>query len=516
MSTINIHQQQQEQQQRQMEEDQETTESPSSTTTTATTTTTIRNDSTTTNGNNKRTHNQIEVEDTELSLDEDDESDEDDEQLDYFQRKKTFMMAGAASTAIAGQARPPPTSFNYTVLTPEKLQDHPIILRGCDVNTMWDMKELHQLRDNLRQLYDKSRKRIKIFKRDLKKIEMEMQSKQYLPKNKKRKTDNDNNSSNNPGKTSNAADDADEDNDDYLLHIQRMRVCGVVNSKGKRCQRTGFCPFHHRFMGTRRRSRLYSFFTPSKEISANDPAFDVNRSMLAANKKEKNTSMKVSILLVAAAALERNVINEESDSAKSSEQQIGQKEQTTSSHFLPSHYLQQYDQQQQQTATSSNYYDQHKFTPLWNDSMPGVKNFTQSTPAFLASLPTGVTEESNNLPRPVFQEYNNYNVAPLTSTTPSVIPVGNAPSVLPFPNTLHPIDTTSSSGDGRSVLGLPPLGAFVQQPAPTHTFPSSSPPLGSIPPLKELGATPFYQTFPLSSTVIPPAQQQPHQEKYRD
>jgi hypothetical protein len=78
----------------------------------------------------------VEVEDTELSLDEDDESDEDDEQLDYFQRKKTFMMAGAASTVIAGQARPPPTSFNYTVLTPEKLQDHPIILRGCDVNTV--------------------------------------------------------------------------------------------------------------------------------------------------------------------------------------------------------------------------------------------------------------------------------------------------------------------------------------------------------------------------------------------
>lgn len=78
----------------------------------------------------------VEVEDTEMSLDEDDESDEDDEQMDYFQRKRTFMVAGAASTAITGKQTRSPTSFNYTVLTPEKLQDHPIILRGCDVNTV--------------------------------------------------------------------------------------------------------------------------------------------------------------------------------------------------------------------------------------------------------------------------------------------------------------------------------------------------------------------------------------------
>ena len=52
---------------------------------------------------------------------------------------------------------------------------------------MWDMKELMQLRDNLRQLYDKSKRRIKIFKRDLKKIDYEMESKHYLPNNKKRK-----------------------------------------------------------------------------------------------------------------------------------------------------------------------------------------------------------------------------------------------------------------------------------------------------------------------------------------
>lgn len=136
------------------------------------------------------------------------------------------------------------------------------------------MKELHQLRDNLRQLYDKSKRRIKIFKRDLKKVDLEMESKHFLPKSKKRKVSDD--------KVSDSSDEAN----DILLEAQKMRVCGVVNSKGKPCQRTGFCPFHHKITTSGRR-QTYSFFKKTKPELSNDPAYDANRSLLAAGMKEK-------------------------------------------------------------------------------------------------------------------------------------------------------------------------------------------------------------------------------------
>ena len=37
-----------------------------------------------------------------------------------------------------------------------------------------------------------------------------------------------------------------------------MKICGVVNTRGRPCQRTGYCPFHHRYASVRRDGSIAS------------------------------------------------------------------------------------------------------------------------------------------------------------------------------------------------------------------------------------------------------------------
>lgn len=472
-----------------VDDDQEMTESTSN----------VIERPTSNNNNNKRTHAQIEVEDNCMSGDDDEDEVSDDEELDFFQRKR-------ASLAYLNGSRKP-ASFNYTVLTPEKLQDHPIILRGCDMNTMWDMKELMQLRDNLRQLYDKSKRRVKIFKRDLKKIDFEMESKHYLPKSKKRKV----NDSFGSG-----------DEDDIFLDGQKMRVCGVVNSKGKPCQRTGFCPFHHKLTNGR---KTYSFFRSGKIELLPDPAYDVNRSMLAADKKERNTSMKVSILLVAAAAIERKNIDEEQETKTTQQDQLAEtvneqsiQHSTSTVNSIPSIDNTTHQQQQQQyAAVQKQNYPLHQEQHIYdsrngNNPMPwrtsehaewGARSSHNTTPSYIshgppltAHLPSAQSsreqENYGNMSRQTsYADYNtshyqdnpqSYNASSSNTSSDSSTPPSNSYS-------------TGGSDTARSSFQLPPLNNFMNPPPQYSSNGGSHSHSSPIPSLRQLGS---------SSLVLPP------------
>jgi hypothetical protein len=95
---------------------------------------------------------------------------------------------------------------------------------------MWDSKELATLQEDLRLLYKKARQRIKTMKRDVKKLDTELQRKRDL--SIKRPKPN-------------------EANDDDKNKDIKQHVCGVMNSRGNPCQRTGFCPFHHKLTSSR-------------------------------------------------------------------------------------------------------------------------------------------------------------------------------------------------------------------------------------------------------------------------
>ncbi len=270
------------------------------------------------------------------------------------------------------------------------------------------MKELIQLRESLKQMYEKSKRVIRIYKKDLRKIDFEIESKHFMPQRGKRKKDdnsddgqvhghrhhqsslandtcggNNNNNNNstcedgddpqqqqqkvNRRTTIDSADDLTDgdgddgddgdydnvdnndmgddddnneeifDNDDQMNKRKTKnkkkkrnsrggggrnkltRVCRhVVDAQtGQMCLRKGFCPFHHHHYyhhqqqqksyvnqhvynsesgngighggghSTVARRQTYYYRPMSRYEFFHDAAYDVNRTMIAANKKEK-------------------------------------------------------------------------------------------------------------------------------------------------------------------------------------------------------------------------------------
>jgi hypothetical protein len=81
-----------------------------------------------------------------------------------------------------------------------------------------------------------------------------------------------------------------------MKNFNNNNSCGVVNSRGKPCQRTGFCPFHHKV--NRKRQKV-----------ENSDEEEEKKEILIGNRKlDRVASMKVSILLIAAAAIEKNAL----------------------------------------------------------------------------------------------------------------------------------------------------------------------------------------------------------------
>lgn len=106
---------------------------------------------------------------------------------------------------------------------------------------MWDRKELILLQQNLNLLYKKARQRNKTMKRDVRKLELELQRKRDLVMKRPK----------NVGGEDVGLSFTDSNDNDLLLSSKnkdaKQRICGVMNSRGNPCQRTGFCPFHHKF-----------------------------------------------------------------------------------------------------------------------------------------------------------------------------------------------------------------------------------------------------------------------------
>jgi Sec-independent protein translocase protein TatA len=103
---------------------------------------------------------------------------------------------------------------------------------------MWDNKELSTLQEDLRLLYKKARQRIKTMKRDVRKLDAELQRKRELAAKRPK-----------PNEIANAY--TEPNGTDSKNKDGKQRVCGVMNSRGNPCQRTGFCPFHHKLTNSR-------------------------------------------------------------------------------------------------------------------------------------------------------------------------------------------------------------------------------------------------------------------------
>eukprot|EP01080_Neovahlkampfia_damariscottae_P011595 gene11595-4838_t len=82
-------------------------------------------------------------------------------------------------------------------------------------------------------------------------------------------------------------------------------ICGVVNSRGKPCQRTGFCPFHHKTSRKRQKVQI------SDEEDEDDDEEEKKEILSSTRKYDRLASMKVSILLIAAAAIEKESLEKE-------------------------------------------------------------------------------------------------------------------------------------------------------------------------------------------------------------
>ena len=172
------------------------------------------------------------------------------------------------------------------------------------------MKELVQLRENLKQMYEKSKRIIRIYKKDLRKIDFEIESKHFLPKSKRRRdsdnasdpTSNHNANGTSPEKqmgrtTIHSIDDLSggdscDDEDEFFAQTKKVRLCGYVDAKGHACKRKGFCLFHHKSYVDQQSSDIsrrqnYYYRPMSRYEFFHDSAYDVNRTKIAANNKEK-------------------------------------------------------------------------------------------------------------------------------------------------------------------------------------------------------------------------------------
>lgn len=83
---------------------------------------------------------------------------------------------------------------------------------------------------------------------------------------------------------------------------ERTKICGVVNSRGKPCQRSGFCPFHH---GSKKKRQQVEPIN----LSSGEEEEELTKDQILESKKyDKLCSTQISILLVAAAAIEKETL----------------------------------------------------------------------------------------------------------------------------------------------------------------------------------------------------------------
>lgn len=67
----------------------------------------------------------------------------------------------------------------------------------------------------------------------------------------------------------------------------KPKICGVVNSRGKPCQRTGFCPFHHKLSGSK---KTYSLRNSSSSEQLDDESYSEDESSVDVT---RNSSSKI-------------------------------------------------------------------------------------------------------------------------------------------------------------------------------------------------------------------------------
>lgn len=65
----------------------------------------------------------------------------------------------------------------------------------------------------------------------------------------------------------------------------KPKICGVVNSRGKPCQRTGFCPFHHKLSGSK---KTYSLRNSSSSEQLEDESYSEDESSVDLSKNSSS------------------------------------------------------------------------------------------------------------------------------------------------------------------------------------------------------------------------------------
>jgi hypothetical protein len=97
----------------------------------------------------------------------------------------------------------------------------------------------------------------------------------------------------------------------------KNKICGVLNSRQKPCQRTGFCPFHG---GRKQQEQKEEDDQNSAEEWEEDWPEEASKDeILEARKIGKDYMMTVSVLLIAAAALEKEQLERQTERPTPSE-----------------------------------------------------------------------------------------------------------------------------------------------------------------------------------------------------
>lgn len=379
--------------------------------------------------------------DSEFDNSEDEDDDEEDKELKYYEG--LYNSAGLFHFC----------SSNARVEKPSS-----IMLRACNIDANWNLKEVLQLRDELRRFYEMTRRRCKLIKRDCIKL------KQYEEDNGKyyvsRKNAKPFASSSSPDK--------------QLASLMKQRapnkICGVVNSRGKPCQRTGFCPFHHRLSTKQQDPLIQQQTQPQQQDKQQEESSSVvlmteqvegtefkQKIQLSRTQADRELDMQFSVLLIAAAAIERREIDQEEE-RKAQQPTI---ESSSTTNLLSSTPPQQQQQSVQNTTNTAS-----------NLVPPPMASSLSSF------FPAGTLTQQPQAPVPPPQQA--------------------APSLL-YDNT--PKMPTTTSTDLHSMLETPPhfieptqsstTLAFLQQPAPPTYHHSlhhhhQAPPIPSMNQLKNL------------------------------
>lgn len=313
----------------------------------------------------------------------------------------------------------------------------------------WNLKEVLQLRDELRRFYEMTRRRCKLVKRDhikLKQYEEDNGKFFVSRKNAKQYTSS-------PDKTL-----------ANLIKQRPNKICGVVNSRGKPCQRSGFCPFHHRLSSLSSKQQLADDDKPEKQDKIQEEPSSVvlmteqategttefkSKIQLARTQADKELDMQFSVLLIAAAAIERREIDQE-------EERKVQQQQSTTTTTMP--------QQLQEAPVPPS-----TITPVQNSNIPN-NNLANLT---LSSLFPSATLMQQPAPIPMQQQQQ----------------IQPAPSMYVAPDKLqqHQHQHHSSNASKLDFLDAPQQQqppSFLQAPTPPNL------PYGHIPHHQQQQQTP--------------------------